>query len=158
MDLRPDLIDLLTEFENSGVEYLVVGGWAVSVHAEPRYTKDLDLLIGGSADNSARVTEALRTYGAPAALIEAVSSMTREEFVFIGVPPARIDLLREIPGVAFEDAWERRKDVAWAGTVVHVIGLDDLIAAKRAAARPKDLEDARTLEAVRRAQDTREPE
>lgn len=43
MDLSPDLIDLLTEFEKSGVEYLVIGGWAVSTHAKPRYTKDLGL-------------------------------------------------------------------------------------------------------------------
>lgn len=41
MDLHPDLIDLLTELQNSGAEYLIVGGWAVGIHAEPRDTKDL---------------------------------------------------------------------------------------------------------------------
>lgn len=60
MDLHPDLIDLLTELANFGVEYLVVGGWAVGVHSEPRYTKDLDLLIGTSPDNLGRVLEALQ--------------------------------------------------------------------------------------------------
>lgn len=54
MDLHPDLIDLLTEFASSGVEYLIVGGWAVGIHGEPRYTKDLDLLIGGSEENARR--------------------------------------------------------------------------------------------------------
>jgi hypothetical protein len=49
MDLHPDLIDPLTEFASSGAEYLIVGGWAVGVHSEPRYTKDLDILVGGSA-------------------------------------------------------------------------------------------------------------
>ena len=42
MDLHPDLMDVLGAFSSSSVEYLVVGGWAVAVHAEPRFTKDLD--------------------------------------------------------------------------------------------------------------------
>lgn len=97
MDLSPDLIDLLTEFEKSGVESLVIGGWAVSTHAKPRYTKDLD------------------------------------------PPPARIDVLRSIPGALFEEAWPRRCRVAWGSVNVNVIDLDDHIATKRAAGRPQDL-------------------
>ena len=60
MDLHPDLIDLLTEFARFGVEFLVVGGWAVGVHSEPRYTKDLDILIGTSPENLGRVVEAMK--------------------------------------------------------------------------------------------------
>jgi hypothetical protein len=145
MDLHPDLIDLLTELKSSGVEYLVVGGWAVGVHAEPRYTKDLDLLIGPSDENLARVSTALQRYGAPPGLIDQVRTMTADEFVFFGVPPARVDLLRSIPGVDFPQAWTRRTTVVWQGVDVHVIGFDDLLAAKRAAGRPKDLDDVRLL-------------
>jgi predicted nucleotidyltransferase len=150
MDLHPDLIDLLTEFGNFGVEYLVVGGWAVGVHAEPRYTKDLDLFIGPSPENLERVATALGRFGAPAGLIDEVRTMASDEFVFFGVPPARVDLLREIPGVAFEQAWARRKTVRWQGVDVHVLGFDDLVNAKRAAGRPKDREDLRLLERFRR--------
>lgn len=92
MDLHPDLIDPLTEFANFGVEYLVVGGWAVGVHAEPRYTKDLDLLIGTSPENLERTVTALKAYGAPPTLVDEVRNMTPEEFVFFGVPPARASL------------------------------------------------------------------
>ena len=151
MDLHPDLIDLLTEFASSGVEYLIVGGWAVGIHSEPRYTKDLDILIGGSAENLARVVAALQHYGAPPALTEQVRTMNAGEFVFFGVPPARVDLLREIPGVDFAQAWTRRKTMPWQGVDVHVLGLDDLLDAKRAAGRPKDLADVRLLERVRGA-------
>ena len=149
MDLAPDLLDLLTELRNSGAEYLVVGGWAVGVHAEPRYTKDLDLLIGTSPTNLARVVTALERYGAPEALVEQVRTMKADEFVFFGVPPARIDLLRTIPGVGFEDAWPRRETVQWNGVDVPVIGFDDLCASKRAAGRSKDLDDLNRLEKFR---------
>ena len=149
MDLHPDLIDLLTEFARCGVEYLVVGNWAVGLHAEPRYTKDLDLLIGTSPENLARVVGALKGYGAPPALVEEVRAMTPEEFVFFGVPPARVDLMRAIPGVDFERAWSKRETVEWQGVLVHVIGFDELCHAKRAAGRTKDLADLRLLEKFR---------
>lgn len=149
MDLHPDLIDLLTEFARFGVEYLVIGGWAVGVHSEPRYTKDLDLLIGTSPENLGRAASALAAYGAPPALVDEVRTMTPEEFVFFGVPPARVDLLRAVPGVDFERAWSTRKTIEWQGVLVHVIGLDELCEAKRAAGRPKDLADLRILEKFR---------
>jgi len=151
MILAPDLIDLLTELQSSGAEYLVVGGWAVGVHAEPRYTKDLDLLIGSSPTNLARVVDALTRYGAPTALVDQVRTMTPDEFVFFGVPPARVDLLRSIPGIEFEHAWTRRKDVRWGEVDVHVIGFDDLCLAKRAAGRRRDLDDLTLLERFRGA-------
>ena len=69
MDLHPDLTDLLGAFSSSSVEYLVVGGWAVSVHSEPRFTKDLDLLIGPSAENLERAAQALELFGAPSSIV-----------------------------------------------------------------------------------------
>lgn len=149
MDLSPDLIDLLTEFERFGVEYLVIGGWAVSTHAKPRYTKDLDLWIGTSPGNLAKAVQALTAFGAPSGLIEQAAGMSVEEFLFIGTPPARIDILRSIPGVVFEDAWPRRCRATWGSNTVNVIDLDDLIAAKRAAGRPQDESDVKLLEAAK---------
>lgn len=149
MDLSPDLIDLFTEFENSGVEYLVIGGWAVSTHAKPRYTKDLDLWIGTAPANLEKAVRALAAFGAPAALVEQAAGMTTDEFLFFGTPPARIDLLRSIPGAVFEKAWPRRCRAVWGAIGVNVIDLDDLIAAKRAAGRPQDLRDVKLLEAAK---------
>ena len=91
MDLHPDLTELLTELGLSGAEYLVVGGWAVGVHSEPRYTKDLDLLIGTSPENLERVVRALEAYGAPPGLIQDIRTMKPHEFVFFGTPPARVE-------------------------------------------------------------------
>ena len=125
MDLSPDLIDALVEFENFGVEYLVIGGWAV---------------------------RALAAFGAPAELLREAERMTAEEFFFFGTPPARIDLLRSIPGVTFEEAWPRRARARWGTITVNLIGLDDLIAAKLAAGRPQDLVDLELLQAVKRGE------
>jgi hypothetical protein len=149
MDLHPDLIDLLTEFESCSVEYLVIGGWAVSTYSTPRYTKDLDLWIGTSAENLLRVIEALERFGAPAGLLEQLRTMKADEFAFFGVPPARVDLLRTIPGVEFGFAWAHKSRVQWGPLELNLIGFDDLIAAKRAAGRPRDLDDVEQLLAAR---------
>lgn len=146
MELHPDLMDLLGAFSSSSVEYLVVGGWAVSVHAEPRFTKDLDVWIGASDENLARAARALEAFGAPPSLVESARRLGPDEFLFFGTPPARVDLLRTIPGVAFAEAYARRLDVTWGDLTVHVIGKADLIAAKRAAGRERDRRDLDALE------------
>jgi hypothetical protein len=108
IDLHPDLTDLLGAFSSLEVEYLVVGGWAVSVHSEPRFTKDLDLLIGLSPENLERAAQALQLFGAPESIVDQARSLGPDEFLFFGTPPARVDLLRSIPGVNFEEAFARR--------------------------------------------------
>jgi hypothetical protein len=82
-------------------------------------------------------------------LLREAEQMTAEDFFFFGTPPARIDLLRSIPGVTFEEAWQRRARMHWGTMSVNLIGLDDLIAAKRAAGRPQDLADLKLLLAVK---------
>ena len=148
MDLHPDLMDLLGAFENSNVEYLVVGGWAVSIHSEPRFTKDLDLLVGSSRENLIRAADALQRFGAPETIADQASALEPDEFLFLGSPPARVDLLTSIPGVEFDEAYARRAEVELAGITVSVISKEDLIRAKRAAGREKDLRDVAALERV----------
>lgn len=60
-----DFKELLSELNAHSVKYLIVGGYAVSLHAEPRATKDLDVLIGRSEENSKAVFAALGKFGAP---------------------------------------------------------------------------------------------
>jgi predicted nucleotidyltransferase len=143
-----DYKDLLREFENAEVRYLIVGGYAVSEHTEPRYTKDLDLWVNKSPENAERIISALRSFGAP------LRDVTVEEFESpgfayqIGVPPSRIDILTELDGLMFEECWERRKSLLLDEINVHFISIPDLIVNKEIAARPHDLEDARKLRKV----------
>ncbi len=150
MGLHPELILLLTAFENSNARYLVIGGWAVSTHAKARYTKDLDLWVGTEPENLTRVITGLREFGVPPGVIANAESLSPEEFMFFGREPNRVDILRTIPGVEFEGAWARRERFRWGEQEVNLIGLNDLIAAKRAAARPRDLSDVKELLKVRR--------
>jgi hypothetical protein len=124
---------------------MVVGGYAVVQYAEPRFTKDLDLLIATDSKNAEAVYNALRKFGAP--LIGLTSKDFAEEGFFfqMGVPPVRVDVIMGIPGIRFEECWSRRVEVDFDSLKVIFISKKDLIASKRAAGRPQDLIDADLL-------------
>src|SRR5438105_3276114 len=100
MDLHPDFRDLLAELVHCGVEFAIIGGYAVGHHAKPRATKDLDVLVSGSGENLARVADALGRFGAPAHVVEAARHMREDEVVYLGAEPVRIDILRRADGIA----------------------------------------------------------
>src|SRR5688572_19526996 len=141
MALPSDLIDLLAEFADEKVEYLLIGGHAVAIHGRPRFTKDVDLWIGPSEPNVKRAIAALERFGAPGALIASLPSAAPLDVVWMGNPPARIDLMKGVPGGDFEPCFERRFELVDGGVRVFVVGRDDLIRLKEASGRPQDLED-----------------
>jgi predicted nucleotidyltransferase len=135
-----ELLQLLNEFE---VEYLIVGGFAVMKYGEPRYTKDLDVWVHNSPQNSLRVVEALKKFGAPLEHdgITAETFNAKQVVYQIGIAPVRIDVLTEITGVEFPDAWGKRVASTFFGVPVNFISLDDLLTNKRALGRDSDLTD-----------------
>ncbi len=151
MDLHPDFKDLLSALADTSAEYLVVGSWAVGYHAEPRFTKDLDVFIGPSNENLEAVARALARFGAPAVIVETLRGLGPNEFLFLGASPVRIDILRRVDGIVFGDAYARRVTVRWDGVPVSIIGFDDLVASKKAAGRQRDQRDLTLLEAARRS-------
>jgi len=148
VDLHPDFRDLLAEFARSRVSYVILGGYAVGVHAEPRATKDLDLLVSGLGDNLERLARALAAFGAPRHIVEAAGRMTPTEIVYMGAPPVRIDILRSADGVDTEETIQRAVSVDLGSLSVPVISRDDLVANKKASGRPQDLADVAALEQV----------
>jgi predicted nucleotidyltransferase len=142
MEESPHYKELLQALNECEVEYLIVGGYAVMKYTEPRYTKDLDVWVHNSSQNSARLFHALVKFGAPLKLDGVTpETFTNQKIVYqIGVAPIRIDILTNIDGVQFSDAWPNRVKSAFFGVAVHLISLDDLIANKRAAGRSSDLE------------------
>jgi predicted nucleotidyltransferase len=149
MKLPPDFKELLEEFAREGVEHVVIGGYAFAFHAEPRATKDLDILLEGSDVNLERAARALARYGAPPNVVEATRRLAETEIVYLGQPPLRIDLLRQIDGVDSAQVLRNAVPATWDETPIRVIALDDLIANKTAAARPQDLADVAKLERIR---------
>jgi hypothetical protein len=137
-----ELLQLFNEFQ---VEFLIVGGFAVMKYGEPRYTKDLDVWVNNSAQNSHKVVEALKRFGAPLAQDGVTPETFAENQVVyqIGIAPVRIDILTEITGVKFADAWGKKVASTFFGVPVHFISFDDLVANKRALGRASDLRDLR---------------
>jgi predicted nucleotidyltransferase len=146
--MPPDLKELLRAFNEHGVRYLIVGGYAFGAHAEPRATKDLDVFIATDEKNSNAVYRALAAYGAP---MEGFSPEDfRDQSGFqIGQPPARVDVLQNISGISFEEAWPNRVEGLVDGDVVApVISKEDLIRNKLEAGRDQDIVDVKALRAA----------
>jgi predicted nucleotidyltransferase len=156
MTLPEDLRQLLLAFNEHGVEYLVVGGWAVGFYSEPRATKDIDLFIRSGVKNSEAVYRALAKYGAPLAGLTPADFRDSPGAVFqIGFAPVRADILLSIDGVDFDEAWPRRVELSLDGIAVHVISAQHLIQNKLKSGRPSDLAD---VEAIREADKANESE
>ena len=148
-----DYRDMIECLQREGVEFMLVGGYAVALHGWPRMTFDIDFWIMANPRNATAVMRALKEFGAP------LMDLKEEDFhkpgmVFqIGTEPQRIDILSAISGVAYEDAVSRAVRMEVDGLSLKVIALDDLIANKRASGRPKDIVDAMTLEKMKEKQD-----
>jgi len=147
MALPSDLIDLLAEFAATGVEYLLVGGQALALHGHPRFTKDADVWLRDTPDNIGRAQRALLQFGAPRSVVDALLTAQPLDVVWMGAPPARIDLMKGVPGGDFAEAWLTRVAHEVADTLVQVVSRAQLIQLKRASGRPQDLLDAAQLEA-----------
>jgi hypothetical protein len=150
MRFNPDFSDLFAELNNAGARYLLVGGYAIAVHAEPRFTKDLDVWVEPTPENAACVHAALKNFGAPLQMFTQADLERPEMVIQIGIPPNRIDVITSIDGVNFDEAWAARSLTSYGSQEVPVISVDHLIQNKRASGRPQDLADVELLEKHRR--------
>lgn len=145
--LNEDFRDLLVVLADTGVEFVIVGAYALAFHGAPRASGDLDVFVRPAPGNAQRLTEALARFGAPlgAAGVTA-EDLAQPGMVYqIGLPPRRIDLLTEISGVSFDEAWASRVVVEVDGRAVSFIGRAALLRNKEASGRPKDIADIARL-------------
>jgi hypothetical protein len=151
-----DFKELLSVLNEHRVKYLVVGAYAVSIYAQPRATKDLDILVKADGENANALFAALAQFGAPLEGLAAADFAEPGPFFRMGREPVGVDILTAIPGVSFDSAWQRRvEDVvdSASGLKVSFISREDLLAAKLASGRPQDLAD---VAAIRKAAESRE--
>ena len=153
-----DYKDLLSAFQSHGVKYLVVGGFAVIHHSQPRFTKDMDLFIKSDAENANATYAALAAFGVPLQGIRPEDFTDRNNFFRFGREPKGFDILPSIPGVDFDAAWERRIagviDPA-TGFKALFISREDLIASKLASGRKRDLMDVEDIQEAAGSQRTK---
>jgi Nucleotidyl transferase of unknown function (DUF2204) len=143
-----DYKDLLSAFNAHGVKYLIVGGYAVSFHAQPRATKDIDLFVKADRDNAKVTYAALADFGAPLQNLRVEDLFEPNNFIRFGREPRAIDILPGIDGVDFDAVWERRVEGIIdpeSGLTAFFISSADLMAAKLAAGRPQDIADIAAL-------------
>jgi len=146
--LNADFRDLLACFGREGVEFILVGAYALAFHGVPRATGDIDVFVRATPANAEKTWRALKAFGAPLA----VAGVKPQDFATpgivyqIGLPPRRIDILTDISGVTFDEAWESRVVGDLDGLAVPFLGRETLLTNKRASGRLKDLADVERLE------------
>jgi hypothetical protein len=143
--MNPDFVDLLRAFIAADVRFLIVGAYALAIHGRPRATGDLDLWIEPSAENARRVMRALAAFGAPVSEVTEADFATAGVTYQIGVAPGRIDILTDLTGLGFDEAWPDRVRKPFGDVTVDFIGRDAFIRNKRATGRAKDLGDIEGL-------------
>jgi predicted nucleotidyltransferase len=140
-----------------GVEFIVIGGAAATIHGSARITRDVDIVYRRTAENLRRLVDALSPYspylrGAPAGLpFRWDESTLRRGLNFtLTTSIGDLDLLGEVTGGGnFEALLAHSSPVQAFGIECLCLNLDKLIQVKRAAGRPKDLEAIAELEALR---------
>ena len=140
-----DQAEFLACLKRHDVRAVVVGAHALALHARPRYTKDLDVLIEPSEENARRVVAALDDFGFGALGVQISDLATPGQIVQLGHEPNRIDIITRISGVTFEEAWRNRIEASYAGEQVYFIGKEDLLRNKEATGRTQDRADAELL-------------
>jgi hypothetical protein len=153
--LNEDFRDLLVLLADAGVEFVIVGAYALAFHGAPRASGDIDLFVRPSAVNAGLVFDVLVRFGAPlrAAGVTAADFTQPGAVYQIGLPPRRIDLLTEISGVTFDEAWASRVLAEVEGRTVSFMGREALIKNKEASGRLKDVADVDRLRKTRPARD-----
>jgi hypothetical protein len=144
--MNPDFVDLLRAFVASNVRFLIVGAYALAVHGRPRATGDLDVWIDATPENASQVMRALAIFGAPLTDIREADFAEPGIVYQIGVPPRRIDILTELTGLSFSDAWSDRIRRPFGEIDVDFIGKTSFIRNKQATGRLKDLSDIEGLQ------------
>ncbi|MEY2916605.1 MAG: hypothetical protein RIS73_319 [Bacteroidota bacterium] len=141
-----DFSDFIAALNLSDTEYLVVGGYAVIIHGYYRTTQDLDIWVNKTPENYKKVGKAFAIFGMPMFDMSIENFMSDEFDVFsIGRSPIRIDVITSLKGLDFNDAFKNALTKEIEGLKVNFLKLEDLITAKKASARHKDLDDIEKL-------------
>jgi predicted nucleotidyltransferase len=143
--LPEDFKDFIRYLNSNNVEYLLIGGWAVSIYGNPRLTKDIDFLISSKYENIDKLKKALDDFGAPPIDIEKYKK-EEDSVIRMGVSPIQIDIIKQAAGIIMEECYKRKEVIYLDDIEINIISIKDLIINKIAAGRDQDITDANILE------------
>ncbi|PKO03245.1 MAG: hypothetical protein CVU43_03940 [Chloroflexi bacterium HGW-Chloroflexi-5] len=141
-----DFKEFFESLNDNKVLYLVVGGYAVAFHGHPRFTKDIDIWVERSSENSRALILAIEQFGMGSLGLKEEDFLLPDQVVQIGYPPDRIDILVSITGVEFSECYPMRMESIVNGVKINFIDLEHLKQNKKASARLQDLADLEKLE------------
>jgi hypothetical protein len=141
IELPPDFKEFLRLLTSHQVEYLLIGGYAVSYYGYPRATGDMDIWVAVAPQNAQRLVQALNDFGFGSADVSDETFLAENKIIRMGNPPFRIEILTSISGVEFAECYIHRVAGVIDGVGVNLINLDHLKQNKRASGRYKDLND-----------------
>jgi len=150
MLLSQDFKEFVKLLNQNKVKYLIVGGYALAYHGYPRYTQDIDFWILTNLENANNLLKVLKEFGFSSLNISKEDLTTQGNIIQLGYPPNRIDILTEIDGVAFEEAYPSRVEVELEGEKMYLINLDYLMQNKAASGRLQDKADLEQLEKIKK--------
>lgn len=145
MKVEKDYEELFKLFKKHSVRYCIIGSYAVAFYARPRYTKDIDVLIEPSVDNSGRVVRALTEFGFESLALSAADFRKKGNIIQLGNEPVRVDILTSLKGCSFAHAWKHKETAKYGQEAVYFISLEDLIRLKKISNRPQDRADLISL-------------
>lgn len=145
MDLAPDFDEFIESLIAQGVEFVVIGAYALAFHGAPRFTGDLDIFVRPTVENASRLLSAVRAFGFPVAELQPQDIVDVTRILQMGLEPVQIHVMSGIDGVSWEDAWKDRIVGPCGRHQVAFLGRDTFLRNKRAVARPRDLADIDAL-------------
>jgi len=145
MDLAPDFDEFFNSLIAHGVEFLVVGAYALAFHGAPRFTGDIDVFVRPTLDNAERLLSALAAFGFPTDALRPQDLTNPDRIVQMGVPPVQIHVMSAISGVSWDEAWAGHATGRCGSNDLPFLGRRDFLKNKRASGRLQDLADIEAL-------------
>lgn len=140
-----EFIALLNKFD---IHYLIIGGFAYSYYVEPRYTRDIDILVSQSKENIHKILLAIQSFGFEDIDLTEKDFFEPEQIIQLGIEPVRIDILTSIKDIEFSKLWKNRVKGRYGDIQVNFISKEDLIKCKQISGRTQDLADIEKLEKI----------
>jgi hypothetical protein len=128
------------------VKYLIVGAYALIYYTHPRNTGDIDFFIEAAAENAKKILSVLSEFGFESLDLKEDDFTKPDSIIQIGFIPNRIDIITEISGITFNEAFRNKVKGKIGKQEVFFLSPEDLLKNKKAAKRAKDLADAELLE------------
>jgi hypothetical protein len=140
-----DFKEFLELLNKNDVEYLIVGGYAVSFHGYPRYTGDLDVWINPTKENAKKILKSLIEFGFQSSELSEEDFIKENQVIQLGYPPVRIDIINTIDSVDFNEAYDSKVVLEFDNMIINFISLEHLIKNKKATGRARDIDDIENL-------------